>query len=170
MRVAGSPFLLLTYLAATCLAQLAFKQPDSNPNTNAIPILAFQADGYASDQANTDRFHRIFALLSWDLFYLNGIFLLSWDLFTFMWSFYFHGIFFTSMGSFLLPWDIFTFMWSFYFHGIFFGKLFCKWRHCKEINYITVMLHTKVCNEIYWDCCRHMQSTMAQSLRFGKIL
>ena len=103
MRVAGSPFLLLTYLAATCLAQLAFKQPDSNPNTNAIPILAFQADGYASDQANTDRFYRIFALLpwffftfmgsfffhgifllSWDLFYLNGIFLLSWDLFTFM--------------------------------------------------------------------------------------
>ena len=87
MRVAGSPFLLLTYLAATCLAQLAFKQPDSNPNTNAIPILAFQADGYASDQANTDRFHRIFALLSWDLFTFMGSFLLPWDLFTFIGSF-----------------------------------------------------------------------------------
>ena len=100
MRVAGSPFLLLTYLAATCLAQLAFKQPDSNPNTNAIPILAFQADGYASDQANTDRFHRIFALFSWALFTFMGSFLLPWDLFTFMGYFYFHVIF-------LLSWDLF---------------------------------------------------------------
>ena len=100
MRVAGSPFLLLTCLAATCLAQLAFKQPDSNPNTNAIPILAFQADGYASDQANTDRFHRIFALFSWDLFTFMGSFLLPWDLFTFMGYFYFHVIF-------LLSWDLF---------------------------------------------------------------
>ena len=119
MRVAGSPFLLLTCLAATCLAQLAFKQPDSNPNTNAIPILAFQADGYASDQANTDRFHRIFALLPWVFFYFHGIFFSS------MGSFYFHGIFSTLMGSFyfhgifLLSCDLFTFMGSFYFHGIF---------------------------------------------------
>jgi hypothetical protein len=45
--------LLLFYMwPPVCLSQLAFKQPDTNPDINAIPIFGFQADGYATDQAS----------------------------------------------------------------------------------------------------------------------
>ncbi len=51
----SNPGLDLVVVLLSCLqpsaAQLGFKQPDTNPDTGAVPVFSFQTDGYASDQA-----------------------------------------------------------------------------------------------------------------------